>query len=309
MLAAPDAIYPQFASHNAFTIAAIHTLAGDARLRVPVPARHGREHLRPGGRPGPARARVPDLRAGRLARDAARLPRAPAARERREHVVRQPHRRSCGRASPTLVADPVAQARADRRCAASAHSRCRPRCYRDRANSRGVDLSDERRARARSQRELDRDAGDVRRSAPILGDDAPMHAAREPHRASPIRPIAATSSAASTRRRSPTSRSAVDDRRRRGRGMVAHASGGARRVPRARGRSARSASARRSSRSRCARPARRCRTRSARCARPSTSAATTRRRRGASSPDAAPRGPIVVHLAVEFSAGDLRRRR
>ena len=30
MLVAPDAIYPQFASHNAFTIAAIHTLAGDA---------------------------------------------------------------------------------------------------------------------------------------------------------------------------------------------------------------------------------------------------------------------------------------
>jgi RHH-type proline utilization regulon transcriptional repressor/proline dehydrogenase/delta 1-pyrroline-5-carboxylate dehydrogenase len=30
MLAAPDAIYPQFASHNAFTIAAVHQLAGDA---------------------------------------------------------------------------------------------------------------------------------------------------------------------------------------------------------------------------------------------------------------------------------------
>jgi RHH-type proline utilization regulon transcriptional repressor/proline dehydrogenase/delta 1-pyrroline-5-carboxylate dehydrogenase len=29
MLAAPDAIYPQFASHNAFTIAAVRTLAGD----------------------------------------------------------------------------------------------------------------------------------------------------------------------------------------------------------------------------------------------------------------------------------------
>ena len=29
MLAAPEALYPQFASHNAFTIAAIHTLAGD----------------------------------------------------------------------------------------------------------------------------------------------------------------------------------------------------------------------------------------------------------------------------------------
>jgi RHH-type proline utilization regulon transcriptional repressor/proline dehydrogenase/delta 1-pyrroline-5-carboxylate dehydrogenase len=32
MLAAPDALYPQFASHNAFTIAAIRTLAGDARF-------------------------------------------------------------------------------------------------------------------------------------------------------------------------------------------------------------------------------------------------------------------------------------
>src|SRR5207237_4777942 len=30
LLAAPDAVYPQFASHNAFTIAAVHTLAGDA---------------------------------------------------------------------------------------------------------------------------------------------------------------------------------------------------------------------------------------------------------------------------------------
>jgi RHH-type proline utilization regulon transcriptional repressor/proline dehydrogenase/delta 1-pyrroline-5-carboxylate dehydrogenase len=30
MLAAPDALFPQFASHNAFTIAAVHTLAGDA---------------------------------------------------------------------------------------------------------------------------------------------------------------------------------------------------------------------------------------------------------------------------------------
>ncbi|MFO1305130.1 MAG: bifunctional proline dehydrogenase/L-glutamate gamma-semialdehyde dehydrogenase PutA [Burkholderiales bacterium] len=32
MLAAPDAIFPQFASHNAFTIAAIHALAGDAQF-------------------------------------------------------------------------------------------------------------------------------------------------------------------------------------------------------------------------------------------------------------------------------------
>jgi RHH-type transcriptional regulator, proline utilization regulon repressor / proline dehydrogenase / delta 1-pyrroline-5-carboxylate dehydrogenase len=32
MLAAPDALYPQFATHNAFTIAAIRTLAGDSRF-------------------------------------------------------------------------------------------------------------------------------------------------------------------------------------------------------------------------------------------------------------------------------------
>ena len=32
MLAAPDALYPQFASHNAFTIAAVHTMAGDAQF-------------------------------------------------------------------------------------------------------------------------------------------------------------------------------------------------------------------------------------------------------------------------------------
>lgn len=30
MLAAPDALYPQFATHNAYTIAALHTVAGDA---------------------------------------------------------------------------------------------------------------------------------------------------------------------------------------------------------------------------------------------------------------------------------------
>ena len=32
LLAAPDAIYPQFASHNAFTIAAVHAAAGDAEF-------------------------------------------------------------------------------------------------------------------------------------------------------------------------------------------------------------------------------------------------------------------------------------
>jgi RHH-type proline utilization regulon transcriptional repressor/proline dehydrogenase/delta 1-pyrroline-5-carboxylate dehydrogenase len=32
MLAAPDALYPQFATHNAFTIAAVHAMAGDTQF-------------------------------------------------------------------------------------------------------------------------------------------------------------------------------------------------------------------------------------------------------------------------------------
>jgi RHH-type proline utilization regulon transcriptional repressor/proline dehydrogenase/delta 1-pyrroline-5-carboxylate dehydrogenase len=44
LLAAPAEIYPQFATHNAHTLAAIHELAGadvHVTIRVPVPARHG----------------------------------------------------------------------------------------------------------------------------------------------------------------------------------------------------------------------------------------------------------------------------
>jgi proline dehydrogenase len=68
-------------------------------VRVPVPARHGRAALRAGRRPArrrQARTAVPHLRAGRHPRDAARLPRATPARERRQHLVRQPHRRRVG---------------------------------------------------------------------------------------------------------------------------------------------------------------------------------------------------------------------
>ena len=56
-------------------------------------------------RPGPA---VPHLRAGRHARNAAGLPGAPPAGERRQHLVRQPHRRP---------------GRADRRCWSRTRSR------------------------------------------------------------------------------------------------------------------------------------------------------------------------------------------
>ncbi len=88
-------VYPQFATHNAHTAASIIHLARAERprVRVPAPARHGRGALRGAHRPGRPRAAVPRLCAGRLARGAAAVPGAPPARERREHFVREPHRR------------------------------------------------------------------------------------------------------------------------------------------------------------------------------------------------------------------------
>ena len=91
-LAAPDAVFPQFATHNALTLASVYAMAGAEFLlgpvRVPVPARHGRAALHANHR-SPA---VPRLCAGRLARNAACLSGAPPARERRQHLVRQPDR-------------------------------------------------------------------------------------------------------------------------------------------------------------------------------------------------------------------------
>ncbi len=91
--AGANLIYPQFATHNAHTIAAIHHFA------------HGRpfEFQRLHGMGTDLYAEVigaeqhecavPRLRAGRLARRPVAVSRAPPARKRREHLVRQPHRR------------------------------------------------------------------------------------------------------------------------------------------------------------------------------------------------------------------------
>ena len=62
-------------------------------VRISVPAWHGRAALRGGRWPPPAQSSLPCLRAGRLARDPARLSRPPPARKWRQHVVREPHRR------------------------------------------------------------------------------------------------------------------------------------------------------------------------------------------------------------------------
>ena len=62
-------------------------------LGIPAPARHGRSALRGDRRAGEFRPAVPGLCAGRQPRGIARLPRAPAARKRRQHLVCQSHRR------------------------------------------------------------------------------------------------------------------------------------------------------------------------------------------------------------------------
>ena len=97
LLAAPDAIYPQFATHNALTLATVRAMAGENFYagQYEFQCLHGM------GEPlynqivgaGARSAAVPHLCAGRLARNAARLSRAPPARKRRQHLLRQSHRR------------------------------------------------------------------------------------------------------------------------------------------------------------------------------------------------------------------------
>jgi hypothetical protein len=62
-----------------------------ARFRVPAPARHGGSAL--SRRRGPTQGRLPRLCAGRQPRGSPALSRAPPARERRQQLVREPHRR------------------------------------------------------------------------------------------------------------------------------------------------------------------------------------------------------------------------
>ena len=151
MLAHPSAFFPQFATHNAQSIASVYVAAGSGALRVPAPARHGRGALRGGGRRGQARRALPHLRAGRPARGPRRLSGAPSARERRQHLVRQPSgrrggaarghhsrsrraawrrsgagRSSCSRVRPTSICPSAATAPGWR----SASRRCGRRCWR-----------------------------------------------------------------------------------------------------------------------------------------------------------------------------------
>ncbi len=117
LLALRPRIFPQFATHNALTVATVIELAGSQRLRIPAAARHGRRALRPAAR-GSSGPGLPHLRAGRQPPRTARLSGATVAGERRELVVRRHCRRSI-RAGRTPAAPP---GRDDRHTECSASS-------------------------------------------------------------------------------------------------------------------------------------------------------------------------------------------
>jgi RHH-type proline utilization regulon transcriptional repressor/proline dehydrogenase/delta 1-pyrroline-5-carboxylate dehydrogenase len=116
---ATDRIYPQFATHNAHTVAAILEMAEDRRLRVPAPARHGRGAARHGARGAMTGHRLPHLCPGGRHRDLlAYLVRRllenganssfvnqMSTRMSRREVARDPFERGAGRRIPH-VADP-----------------------------------------------------------------------------------------------------------------------------------------------------------------------------------------------------------
>ncbi len=138
----PTSFYPQFATHNAHTVAAVLEFAGKP-ARFEFQRLHGMGEALYRARWSSARSdRLPHLRAGRQPRGSAGLSRAAPAGERRQHLVRQP---ACRRPAPIeeIVADPVASVAALKRQAASAHSAAAQTCSAtERRNSAGLDLND-----------------------------------------------------------------------------------------------------------------------------------------------------------------------
>ena len=218
---------------------------------------------------------VPHLRAGRHARDAARLSRAPAAGERRQHLVRQPHRRSerAGR-------------RAGRRSGRRGAAAITPLGAPHPKIALPRDLLRRERAQFRRPRSHQRAAPGVARRGAAgerrHGRGTPRRCWRRSRGAArarcAIRPTGATSSGMSSRPTTRRSTPRSPPPRATARVWQATPPDAARRLPAARRRPAGSAA-----------PALiglivreagqvRCRTRSARCARRSTSCATTRRR-------------------------------
>ncbi len=141
LLAAPDAIYPQFATHNAFTIAAVHELAGEAEYEFQCLHGMGEsiydQVIGPGGLARRCRIYAPvgshETLLGYLVR---RLLENGANTSFVNRIV------DPNVTISELVADPVAQAE---RTAGAPHPRIPrpPELFADRVNSRGLDFSDD----------------------------------------------------------------------------------------------------------------------------------------------------------------------
>src|SRR5215831_15414131 len=154
MLAAPEAIFPQFASHNAFTIAAVHTLAGAAEYEFQCLHGMGEsiydQVVGPGKLDRPCRIYAPvGSHETLLAYLVRRLLENGANTSFVNRIV-----------DPAvdigeLVADPVAQTRAG---GGTPHPRIPlpAALYRERRNSRGCDFTDEA-----SLAELEREIGEA----------------------------------------------------------------------------------------------------------------------------------------------------
>ena len=96
LLKARPRLYPQFATHNALTVASvIEDAGGTDGLRIPAPAWHGRGALSHAARRS-AGADLPRLCAGRRLCRPARLSGAPPVGERRQHLLRLGGGRSGG---------------------------------------------------------------------------------------------------------------------------------------------------------------------------------------------------------------------
>ena len=159
------------------------------------------------GEPTASSAALPHLRAGRHARDAARLSGAPPARERRQLLVRQPHRRRRRSPIEELVADPVRRRGAD---AEGAHRRA---ASRDPAAARALRRARAQLARPRPRRRAALRGARRRRCvagrASALAAPTPLAAAARGDGAArsrcAIRPTATTSSARVVEATPPTS--------------------------------------------------------------------------------------------------------
>ena len=252
---------PQFATHNAHTLAAIYELAGAAcsrAVRVPVPARHGRAALRAGGRrrtklDRPCRIYAPvGTHETLLAYLVRRLLENGANTSFVNRIA------DAAVSIDELVADPVRGRRARLPSAVGRRIRRSP-LPRElfgaaRRNSRGLDLAERARSCARSRHALARERATPLAAAPLLGD-GDADAARRAAGAQPGRP---------RRRRRHGARGDADDvdaRARRRRRAPRRAGRRRRRreraaLPRARRRPARGATCRRCSACSCARPAR-----------------------------------------------------